>query len=210
MPEANATDDRPAPLFVGDHPAIDFLNTQATPAGKAIEWLGDGADLVAWLERAGAIELAVAAKFRRARERDRLDDIAGEARSLRAWLRGFIARHAGRTLDAAAAELAPLNRLLARDDSYEQIETGSAGSALRPRRVRRWAQPAALLQPIAASIGDLVCHADFRLIRACEGADCTLLFLDRTKAHARRWCSMALCGNRAKQAAHRDRRKHLR
>lgn len=54
-------------------------------------------------------------------------------------------------------------------------------------------------------VHDLVCHADFRLIRACEGTACTLMFLDRTKAHARRWCSMAVCGNRAKAAAHRAR-----
>jgi predicted RNA-binding Zn ribbon-like protein len=47
---------------------------------------------------------------------------------------------------------------------------------------------------------------DFRLIRECEGSVCSLLFLDRTKAHGRRWCSMALCGNRAKAAAHRARR----
>ncbi len=32
-----------------------------------------------------------------------------------------------------------------------------------------------------------------------------LLFLDRTHARARRWCSMSICGNRAKQAAHRKR-----
>jgi predicted RNA-binding Zn ribbon-like protein len=35
----------------------------------------------------------------------------------------------------------------------------------------------------------------------------TLLFADHTRGHARRWCSMALCGNRAKQAAHRQRQK---
>ena len=51
-----------------------------------------------------------------------------------------------------------------------------------------------------------VALADFRLIRGCEGPVCTLLFLDRTKAHGRRWCSMAVCGNRAKAAAHRARR----
>jgi predicted RNA-binding Zn ribbon-like protein len=62
-----------------------------------------------------------------------------------------------------------------------------------------------LLQPLAEAIADLVSHADFRLIRACEGSACTLMFLDKTKAHARRWCSMALCGNRAKVAAHRAR-----
>jgi predicted RNA-binding Zn ribbon-like protein len=42
-------------------------------------------------------------------------------------------------------------------------------------------------------------------VKGCEGPVCTLLFLDRTRARARRWCSMAVCGNRAKQAAHRTR-----
>jgi len=73
--------------------------------------------------------------------------------------------------------------------------------------VRRWTSPDQLLQPIAGAIADLVCDADFRLIRVCEGSACTLMFLDRTKAHARRWCSMAVCGNRAKAAAYRARAK---
>lgn len=218
MPSVNATadrDERPEPFFVGDHLAVDFLNTRATPAGKATEWLQDGADLVDWLEHAGAIDPRVVAKFRGERSRRGLDAVAAQARALREWLRAFVARHAGSALDSAAAvELAPLNRLLAQDDSYSQIEGASrAGAhehALRQRRFRRWTQPEALLQPIAASIGDLVCNADFRLVRACEGPACTLMFLDRTKAHARRWCSMALCGNRAKQAAHRNRLKRPR
>jgi predicted RNA-binding Zn ribbon-like protein len=33
------------------------------------------------------------------------------------------------------------------------------------------------------------------------------VFVDRTRRRARRWCSMAICGNRAKQAAHRSRLK---
>jgi predicted RNA-binding Zn ribbon-like protein len=81
---------------------------------------------------------------------------------------------------------------------------------LRLRRVRRWTTPEQLLLPLAEAIGDLVCNADFRLIRACEGAACSLTFLDRTKAHARRWCSMAVCGNRAKAAAHRARESNRR
>ena len=32
-----------------------------------------------------------------------------------------------------------------------------------------------------------------------------LWFLDVSKAHARRWCNMAVCGSRAKAAAHRAR-----
>jgi len=44
-------------------------------------------------------------------------------------------------------------------------------------------------------------------VKNCEGPTCTMLFLDTTKGHARRWCTMAVCGNRAKQASHRARAK---
>lgn len=197
---------RPPALFVGDHLALDFLNSAATPAGGRIEWLRDGADLLGWLERAGAIDAATAARFRdQGGGAAALDGVAAEARRLREWLRGFVGRHRGQRLGAGAvAELEPLNGLLARSDGYGQVAADSEGDGLRWRRERRWA-PAQLLQPLAEAIGDLICTADFRLVRACEGTACTLVFLDRTKAHSRRWCSMAVCGNRAKAAAHRAR-----
>jgi len=207
---------RPAPLFVGDHLAMDFLNTRAAPSGEEIEWLGTGADLVSWLELASAIDRRVAARFRRdANAAGALDSVAEEAISLREWLRSFVERHAGRPLDAnAVRELGSLNRLLARDEGYGRIEAVAKGGSapgqappLRWRRERRWTSPSLLLQPIANAIGDLVCHADFRHVRRCEGAACTLMFYDRSKSHARRWCSMAICGNRAKAAAHRARRR---
>jgi predicted RNA-binding Zn ribbon-like protein len=206
---------RPPAIFVGDHLALDFLNSRSTPSGVWTEGLGDGGDLIDWLEQAGAIEPAVATRFR---TEDgalrRLDGIAERARDLREWLRAFVERHAGRELgEDAIAELALLNHLLAEDDSYTQVEAGGGSSKdgglverpLRQRRVRRWTSPEQLLQPIAGAIADLVCDADFRRIRACERSACTLVFLDRTKAHARRWCSMAVCGNRAKAAAYRAR-----
>lgn len=46
---------------------------------------------------------------------------------------------------------------------------------------------------------------DFNLVRKCEDSDCVLWFVDKTKAHRRRWCSMALCGNRNKVASFRQR-----
>jgi predicted RNA-binding Zn ribbon-like protein len=209
------SDSRLAAFFVGEHLALDFLNTRATPSGVWTDWLSDGADLLAWLEQAGAIEPEVAVRFRKQpRARRVLDEVASRARDLRGWLRGFVERHAGRRLEAdAVAELGPLNRLLARDDSYWQVEAGgdskegpaSGQHVLRRQRVRRWRAPDELRQPTAEAIADLVCNADFRLIRACEGTACTLMFLDKTKSHARRWCSMAGCGNRAKAAAHRAR-----
>jgi predicted RNA-binding Zn ribbon-like protein len=211
---------RPAPFFVGDHPALDFLNTTAAPWGERIEWLSNGADLLAWLEQAGAIDAAVAAQF--SPEGDAastLDAVAEQARNLREWLRKFVKRHAGSELGPnAIKELRPLNRLLACGEPYRQIEaagkdgpnTGGKSAALRWRQEHRWTSPDRLLQPIAETIGDLVCEADFRLIRACEGTDCVIIFYDRTKGHARRWCSMAVCGNRAKAAVHRAKRRRQR
>ncbi len=191
---------RPAPLFVGEHPALDFLNSTAAPWGAVIEWITDGADLVAWLEQAGLVPVAVARQMLKRRSKE-LDPVAQDARALREWFRAFVQTHAGHPLDAnVTGKLHSLNRLLARDEGYRQLEAGP-----RWRRERRWRTPDALLQPLADAMGDLVCEADFRLVRNCEGPDCTIWFLDRSKGHRRRWCSMAACGNRAKAAAHRRR-----
>ena len=111
-----------------------------------------------------------------------------------------------------------LNRLLERDDAYGAIVTSETQPQTRAvedahehslhwRWVRRWRTPDTLLLPIAQAMADLVCDADFTQVRNCEGPTCTMLFLDTTKGHARRWCSMAVCGNRAKQATHRARVK---
>jgi predicted RNA-binding Zn ribbon-like protein len=200
--------DRPPPFFIADHLALDFLNSIASPKDVQVEWLRDGRDLVDWLEQAHVIAADVAARFRRSKDQRALDDVAGRAREFRDWLRAFVTRHMGKPLTTSSAKaLGPLNELLAGDTSYPVVEAARGEQALRLRRARRWEGPDELLRPIAEAAADLVCSVDFRLIRACEGSPCTLVFLDRTKGHGRRWCSMAVCGNRAKAAAHRTRKR---
>jgi predicted RNA-binding Zn ribbon-like protein len=116
----------------------------------------------------------------------------------------------GRPLAAADVdELVPLNRLLERDERYAEIVSNETQGLARfeLRAKRRWKSPESLLLPIAEALASLVCDEDFTLVKACEGVRCTLLFADHTRGHARRWCSMAMCGNRAKVAAHRQRQK---
>jgi predicted RNA-binding Zn ribbon-like protein len=203
------TSSRLPAFFVGEHLALDFLNTTATPRGARVEWLGDGKDLVDWLEQAKVIEPAAAARVRES-GCNALDEVARQAREFRRWLREFVTTLMGKPLRATAAEVEPLNELLAKGRTSQRVEDAGPdaeeGRCLLLGRVRRWESPEELLQPIAEAAADLICHQDFRLIRSCEGSACTLLFLDRTKAHTRRWCSMAVCGNRAKAAAHRARR----
>jgi predicted RNA-binding Zn ribbon-like protein len=206
------------PFFIGDDLALDFLNSVAAPWGREIEWLASGSDLVAWLEQAHALPTDLSAHFRQQAEFDELNAVAFQARELREWFREFVVSHAGKPLPRnALRELAPLNHLLEQDQAYRQIAMtpnrgkhgGNRHQALRWEAKRRWHNVQTLLLPIAEAIGDLVCRKDFSLVRRCEGPTCTLWFLDVSKGHARRWCSMAVCGNRAKAAAYRSRaRRH--
>ena len=56
----------------------------------------------------------------------------------------------------------------------------------------------------AANLLDLLAEAPDR-IRKCQNPACVLWFFDTTRNRTRRWCSMAVCGNRAKARRHYDR-----
>jgi predicted RNA-binding Zn ribbon-like protein len=209
---------RPAPFFIADNVGLDFLNTIAVPVDSKVEWLSSGEDLLAWLKQARLVPDDVLNAFRSSAVPGELDAIAAEARALRDWFKPFVYNHLGRPIGAAALlELEPLNQLLMREEEFGQIvarnpepDRGpekSERSGLTWRPQRRWHSPESLLLPLARSLANLVCTEDFTYVKVCEGAPCTLLFVDRTRGHARRWCSMAVCGNRAKQAAHRNRLK---
>jgi predicted RNA-binding Zn ribbon-like protein len=196
-------------IFVGDALGLDFLNSIATPIDTAIDWIDDGEGLLDWLEQARLMPAEALAGIRAQALPGELDAVADQARSLREWFRGFVREHKGSPLapqDLGALE--PLNRLLERDEGFSRIVPHQKGGLpLELRFMRRWRSPEALLLPIGEALARLVCTEDFSHVKACEGPACTLLFADHTRGHARRWCSMAICGNRAKQAAHRHRLK---
>jgi len=197
-------------IFIGGAPGLDFLNSIATPVDIPVDWIDDGEGLLSWLAEAGLVPAEALARIRARARPAELDKVAAEARRLREWFRGFVRRHSGHPLTAAdLAELEPLNRLLAREDSFIRILPGpaDADAPLQLQTARRWQSAEALLLPIAQALAELVCTEDFANLKACEGPICTLYFVDHTRGHARRWCSMAICGNRAKQAAHRHRLK---
>ena len=211
---------RPPPFFIADSQGLDFLNSIAVPVDTKVEWLSSGDDLLAWMKQAGMVPDDVLNAFRKSSLPGELDAIAAQARALRDWFKPFVYKNLGRPIEPSAVrQLGRLNQLLARDDEFGQIvvrgrsharehaaeDEKSRVSGLVWRRRRRWQSPESLLLPLARSLADLVCNEDFAYVKACEGPECTLLFVDRTRSHARRWCSMAVCGNRAKQAAHRKR-----
>jgi predicted RNA-binding Zn ribbon-like protein len=200
--------DRPPAMFIADSPGLDFLNSIATPVDTPVDWINDGDGLIDWLDQARFVSSDELDAMKARALPGELDKVADQARALREWFRGFVVEHAGRPLTAKALhELGPLNSLLARDESFRQIVPRHDEGGLALQRMRRWRSPESLLLPVGEALAKFVCEEDFSDVKACEGHSCTMLFADHTRRRARRWCIMAVCGNRAKQAAHRSRLK---
>jgi predicted RNA-binding Zn ribbon-like protein len=203
----------PPAVFIADSLGLDFLNSIATPLDTPVDWLDSGDGLLRWLAQAKLVPADALGELKARAMPGELDKVADQARALREWFRGFVGKHMGRQLPAQALqELGPLNKLLQRDAAFNQISRhrGRDGGRFELRVVRRWQSPESLLLPIGEALAKFVCEEDFADVKACEGHDCTLVFADHTRRRARKWCSMAICGNRAKQAAHRNRLKNKR
>ena len=197
-------------FFIANSLGLDFLNSVATPIDAPVDWLNDGAGLVAWLSQAELVPAHALKPLTAQAAPGELDKVAGQARALREWFRGFVHKHMGRPLKPGAIrELRPLNELLMGDELFSRISArhDTEGDHFELQTIRRWRSPESLLLPIGEALARCACDEDFARIRACEGRRCTLIFADHTRTQGRRWCSMATCGNRAKQAAHRHRLK---
>jgi predicted RNA-binding Zn ribbon-like protein len=205
---AQTASKRPPAIFVADALGLDFLNSVATPVDTEVDWIDDGDGLLVWLEQAQLVPAETLATLRTQAMPGEFDTVAAQARGLREWFRGFVRQHKGRPLASEVlSELEPLNRLLELDEGFGRVAARDQASGLEFRAMRRWRSPEALLLPVGEALAKFVCEENFSNVKACEGPACTLMFADHTRGHARRWCSMAICGNRAKQAAHRSRLK---
>jgi len=204
---------KPPAIFIADSPALDFLNSVATPGDAEVDWIGDGEGLLAWLEQAQLVPADVLNAMRKQAKPGEIDRVAAQARRLREWFRTLLREHQRKPPKALELEdLEPLNRLLSRDEGFGRLVPQKKGrtTALELQRTRRWRSPESLLLPIGEALARLLAEEDLSDVKACEGAACTLMFADRTRARSRRWCSMEICGNRAKQIAHRIRIKDSR
>lgn len=184
----------PAPELVGDHPAMDLLNTIArTDDGLVDAWQSDD-DVLRWLVRTELVA-ATAVPARRGA-------LLAAARRLRDIARALVAaRKSGSVLNTK-----PLNEFLAKGTSHSQLTRAKDG-ALAVLRLYERTNPEGVLAPLAEAVAQFIATADFDLVRRCEGEECVLWFYDRTKGHRRRWCSMEACGNRNKVTRFRSRQR---
>lgn len=187
-------------LFVGNQPCLDFINTQLVVNERPVDLLATLSDLVAWLVQVRLLTDDEAKKIERqwggqAKGTQTLE----QARAFRITLREMVERIASdRPVPQAAIEA--INDLLRYRIGRPQL-TRRKGKF--EREFQAESQDAnQLLGLLAEAASDLLCTCDLSLIKKCQNPACVLFFYDTTKNHARHWCSMSLCGNRSKVAAH--------
>jgi predicted RNA-binding Zn ribbon-like protein len=186
--------------FVAGHPALDFVNTvdwRSDPERRH-DLLTSAGDLIAWATRAGTVSAAEGRGLIAAAERDARR--AGAALQRARRIREVLAR----VFEAAANGVRPAAADLRLLNAFTQ-------AALRRRRLElrganyiwAWAtveeRPLdAILWPIVLAAAELLTSPARSRVRACAADDCGWLFLDTSRSHRRRWCTMESCGNRAK------------
>ncbi|MEV6053247.1 CGNR zinc finger domain-containing protein [Streptomyces sp. NPDC052107] len=122
------------------------------------------------------------------------EDGLEEARELRESLRAVLLAHAGHAPHRAVA---PLGRLLAHAPLYVAVDDRDGSAALTP------APDAPLLSRVAAAVAEGLTRGTWMRLKACEAPDCHWAYYDRSPAGRGRWCSMQVCGARAKMRRYR-------
>jgi predicted RNA-binding Zn ribbon-like protein len=180
------------PLFLADHPALDLLNTEAGSGEQYVDFWRSGDDVLRWLARCG-IDVGQAG------DGAARDALLQDAKELRAIARELVERRK----QGARVNPERINRYLATLQSAPVLAWSEDGPRLERRLPAPTPQQA--LGRVAESVAELLANGQFDYVRQCEHPECVLWFYDRTKSHRRRWCSMALCGNRHKAAEFRKR-----
>jgi predicted RNA-binding Zn ribbon-like protein len=218
-PPPPATTDGWTADLLGGALCLDFANTVPTylaDEDSFVDHLPDYESLLAWCAQASLLDAATLARLRRAatpRPTD-AERVLRDARTLRlAIYEAFAAAAHGQpadertlaTLGRFHAAAARHERLVhhADDDTYA-LESAAAAAAAAADALD------VMLWPIARSAVDLLLSGRHARVRVCEAASqetCTWLFVDESKNHSRRWCSMRDCGNRAKVRRHYERNK---
>jgi predicted RNA-binding Zn ribbon-like protein len=188
------------PVAVGGHPALDFCNTRAGwGAREPKEYLSSYDHLAVWTREAGLFRPRDVSAFRRAARAD-----PAEARVVLAA--AIDLREAAYAVLLGSRAVPPFAVVTARAAAARaaaRLQRLSPGQG----RMARWALPidgvATPLLGIAAQVDDLLCSPLSSVVAACPGEGCGWLFADPRQR--RRWCDMAVCGNRAKARRHAQR-----
>lgn len=174
--------------FVSGRPCLDFAGTLKHRNSTCDERLTAPSVLSEWAVQAGLVEAGIEVTA---------DDLVAAIQVREAIYRTAVAR-----LDGGRPRPADVDLL------NEQ----ASQSRLTPRllvtgAISREGSAAQLIATLAADLLDLLAGPHIANVKRCAHPDCTLLYVDFSRAKNRHWCGMATCGNKVKVQAFRARQR---
>ncbi|CAL9543101.1 CGNR zinc finger domain-containing protein [Streptomyces sp. Tu 3180] len=124
------------------------------------------------------------------------EDELPRARELRESLRAALLAHAGHPPHRSVT---PLGELLAGAPLVVTVDAADGRAALAPAPEGSWP----LLTRVAGAVAEALVAGTWTRLKACEATDCLWAYYDRSPAGRGRWCSMQVCGARAKMRRYR-------
>jgi predicted RNA-binding Zn ribbon-like protein len=195
--------------FIAGALCLDFVNTVGSHGfEQAREKLCTFSDLVRWSREASLIDDAKALELLAFSEVNpsRASKVLEEARGFRETLfRIFGALQRKRSPDSS--DLAALNKTLRKFPI--RLEVRLQGDDFCCSREIAQMTDEWPLAPVAWSASDLLVSDQVHHVRKCADATCGWLFVDTSKNHSRRWCSMGDCGSQAKARRYYQRKKKM-
>lgn len=173
--------------FVGNNLGVDFINTEVNVKGELVDLLLTESDVMAWLEQANI-------------DADLVQDIdVGKLLAFRHMARKVLSQIIeNKSIESDA--LATLNNYLQNYKMHYQLEQSSEGYQLINQNVCH--STADIIGLLAFELANMLASDQRTYLKRCLNPDCVLMFVDNSRSHKRRWCSMDTCGNRAKVSKH--------
>jgi predicted RNA-binding Zn ribbon-like protein len=187
-----------APTLLGGRLAVDFANAPGYPGvpGQQLSW----EEFVAFLEASRIVSAERGANLLSLTRTDpqAADALLSRAVRLRDTLRkafAAIIRHERISADWVE----PVNEILRITEGHDEL--GFDGTNWKLEFIAREGGLEWLLAAVARSAAEIITEGPLARLRLCANPDCGLFFCDTSRTRRRRWCSMAVCGNRHKVAS---------
>ncbi|WP_029010501.1 CGNR zinc finger domain-containing protein [Azospirillum halopraeferens] len=180
--------------FLGNAAWLDFLNTAPRDEGRTVDLLSSPESLRRWGQEAGLLGSEI---------RDGVDETwLIRAKRLRGEFRqGADSLLAGQ--EPPTGVIKAVNDQLIANPLRLTLHNQAGHWHLAQMPLRPHAD--VLLTRLAIDFAECLVSGRVKDLRRCARSNCVMLFLDTSKNHSRRWCSMELCGNREKAAGRRAR-----
>lgn len=195
-------------LTLTGEPAIDFVNTIDWRKSEApLELLNSCSDLLRWARHTGILSEAEAVQIQN--EANKLTEDAEKTLTKAIALRELlfdIFSAVARGEKPAKEDLKSFNQELRRALAHLTIVEEEGNFVWRWESEKNDLEN--LLWEIVRLAAELLTSGRLKDLRECPGAGCAWLFVDTSRNKARRWCTMEICGNRAKAKRHYEKAKN--